>query len=86
MFLPAVLWINTQFFKFPIDLVLYSQKIGPLQLAIHVVQNRRAGEQSRPETRQTKGIQSQRYFYSLQQGGFVPREWLAAKSLLWIMN
>ena len=58
VFLPAVLWINTQFFKFPIDLVLYSQKVGPLQLAIHVVQNRRAGDQSRTETRQTKGIQS----------------------------
>ena len=27
---------------------------GPLQLAIHVVQNRRAGDQSRTGTRQTK--------------------------------
>ena len=28
--------------------------VGPLQLAIHVVQNRRAGDQSRTGTRQTK--------------------------------
>ena len=30
--------------------------IGPLQLAIHVVRNRRAGEQSHTGTRQTKEI------------------------------
>ena len=54
VFLPAVLWINTQIFKFPINLVLYSQKIGPLQLAIHEVQNRHTGEQSRAGTRKNK--------------------------------
>ena len=30
--------------------------LGPFQLAIHMVQNRRAGEQIRTETRQIKGI------------------------------
>jgi len=36
---------NTQMSKFTIELVLYPQTIGPLQLAIHVIQNRHAGEQ-----------------------------------------
>ena len=30
--------------------------MGPLQVVIHLVQNRRAGKQNRTETRQTKGI------------------------------
>ena len=66
-------------------------RIGPLQLAIHVVQNRRAGEQKSHWNKTNK----ENYLYklcmsfvclvpvrlALQRGSFAPREWLAAKSL-----
>ena len=67
--------------------------IGPLQLAIHVAQNRRAGR-----AKVALGQDKQRKLpfkimyvfclscpsatFALQPGGFVPREWLAAKGLL----
>ena len=66
-------------------------KIGPLQLAIHVVQNRHAGEQKSQwdKTNKTYMIWNGNFLclscpgatFALQRGGFVPREWLAAKGL-----
>ena len=64
--------------------------IGPLQLAIRVVQNRRAGEQ---KSHCRDKINKENYHlkfcmsfvclalatFALQHGGFVPREWLAAR-------
>ena len=65
---------------------------NPLQLAIHVVQNRRAGEQkSHWDNKQNTCIilngnllclSCPSATFALQHGGFVPREWLAAKGLL----
>ena len=66
-------------------------KIGPLQLTIHVVQNRHAGEQKShwDKTNKTYMIWNGNFLclscpsatFALQHGGFVPREWLAAKGL-----
>ena len=62
--------------------------IGPLQpiVAIHVVQNRPAGELEQDKQRKLFfKIMHAFYFsclsatFALQHGGFVPREWLAAK-------
>ena len=63
-------------------------KIGPLQLAIHVLQNRHAGEQT-SHWDKTYMIWNGNFLclscpsatFALQRGGFVPREWLAAKGL-----
>ena len=57
--------------------------IGSLQVAIHVVQNRRAGEQK------TYIILNCNFLclscpsatFAHQHGGFAPRDWLPAKSL-----
>ena len=70
--------------------------IDPLQLAIHVVQNRHVGTQSHTGTRQTKGIHilngnflclscPSATFVS-QHGSFVPREWKAAKGLFYVLK
>ena len=68
--------------------------IGPLQLAIHVVQNRHAGEQKTHWGKQTKGIYTFKIngnflclscpstTFALKCFGLVPREWLDAKGLL----
>ena len=58
--------------------------IGPLQLAIHVVRNRRAGEQSHTGTRQARKLPCKIMYafvlsqysatFALQHGGFIPRE------------
>ena len=66
--------------------------IGPLQLAIHVVQNHHTGEQkSRWVDKQRKLPFKIMYVFclscpsatfALQRGGFAPREWLDAKGLL----
>ena len=63
--------------------------IGPLQLAIHVVQNRHAGELEQDKQRKLPFTKIMYAFYlsclsatfALQHGGFVPREWLATKGL-----
>ena len=72
--------------------------IGPLQLVIHVVQNRRAGEQKSHYDKQDKQRKLQfRIMYvlclscpsaafSLQRGGFVPCEWLAVKGPIGFPN
>ena len=77
----------------PSDLLTFSYRIGPLQLAIHMVQNDRAGEQKSHWDKTNKenyhlklcmsvvGLVSAATF-ALQRCGFVPREWLAAKGLL----
>ena len=67
-------------------------RIGPLQLAIHVVQNRRAGEQKSHWDKTNKGIIDQIMYvfclscpsatFALQHGGFEPREWLAARAYI----
>ena len=67
------------------------QPVGPLQLAIHVVQSRRAGEQKSHWDKTNKGnyhLKLRVFCWScpsatfvLRHGGFVPREWLAANSL-----
>ena len=67
--------------------------MGPLQLAIHVVQNHRAEEQKSHWDKTNKGnyhlklcnmscLSCPSATFALQRGDFVPREWLAAKSLL----
>ena len=68
-------------------------RIGPLQLAIHVVQNRLAGEQKShwDKTNKTQRqcemvinflcLSCPSATFTLQHAGFVPREWLAAKGL-----
>ena len=67
--------------------------IGPLQLAIHVTQNRHAGEQTVAlgQDEQRKLQFKIMYVFCLtcpcvtfahQHGSFVSREWLAAKGLL----
>ena len=67
--------------------------IGSLQRAIHVVQNRRAGERkSHLDIDKQKKLPFQimyvfylscpRATFALQRGGFVARKWLAAKGLL----
>ena len=64
-----------------------------MQLAIHVVQNRHAGEQKSHWDKTNKEKLPFQIMYvfclscpsatfALQPGGFVPREWLAAKGLL----
>ena len=68
------------------------QQIGPLQLAIHVVQNHHAGEQKSLWDKTTKRhtilngnflcLSCPSATFALQHGGCVPREWLAAKGLL----
>ena len=72
--------------------------IGPLQLAIHVVQNRHAGEQKTHWGKQTKGIYTFKIngnflclscpstTFALKCFGLVPREWLDAKGLLGKQN
>ena len=72
-------------------LSFYSKPIGPLQLAIHVVQNRRAGEQKSHRDKTNKEnyhfkscmscLSCPSATFAHQRGGFVPREWLAAKGL-----
>ena len=67
-------------------------RIGPLQLVIHVVQNRHAGEQKSHWNKNNKEnyhfklcmpfLSCSSATFALQHGGFVPREWLAAKGLL----
>ena len=69
----------------------FSCEIGHLQLAIHMVQNRHAGEQkSLGQDKQKAYIILTGNFlclscpsttFSLQHGNFVPREWLPAKGL-----
>ena len=71
-------------------------KIGPLQLAIHVVQNCRAGEQNLHWDKTNKRhIILNFYFlclsgpsvtFALEQSSCVPREWLAAKGPLHILS
>ena len=74
-------------------------KIGPLQVAVNVVQNRRTGEQKSHWDKTNKGNYHLIIMYAFclscpsatfahQYGGFVPREWLPAKGLLlgWIDN
>ena len=67
-------------------------QIGPLQLAIHVVQNRRAGGQKSHWDKTNKEnyhfklcmsfcLSCPSATFVLQRGGFVVREWLAAKGL-----
>ena len=66
--------------------IVRRQSIGPLHLAIHVVQNPRAGEQKSPWDKTNKGHYHLTFMNAvclrcpcgLQHGGFVPREWLAA--------
>ena len=71
------------------------EQIGPLQLAIHVVQNRRAGEQKSHWDKTNRKLPFTIIYapvyvfylscpsatFALQRGGFVPREELAAKGL-----
>ena len=58
-----------------------------MQLAIHMVQNRRAGEQkshldeTNKENYHVFCLSCPSATFALQRGGFVPREWLAAKGL-----
>ena len=59
-------------------------RIGPLQLAIHVVQNCHAGEQQKAYIILNGNflcLSCPRATFALQYSGFVPREWLAAKGL-----
>ena len=66
--------------------------MGTLLLAIRVVQNRRAGEKVALGPDKQSELPFKIMFVSclscssatsvLQHGGFVPREWLAAKGLL----
>ena len=59
--------------------------IGLLQLAIYVVQNHRAGEQKSGQDKKIMYVfclSCPSATFALQRGGFVPREWLAAKGLL----
>ena len=59
-------------------------RIGPLQLAIHVVQNGHAGEQQKAYIILNGNflcLSCPRATFALQYSGFVPREWLAAKGL-----
>ena len=59
-------------------------RIGPLQLAIHVVQNCHAGEQQKAYIILNGNflcLSCPRVTFALQYSGFVPREWLAAKGL-----
>ena len=68
----------------------YTKTIGSLQVAIHVVQNRRAGEQKGQDKQRKLQFKIMYVFclscpsatFAHQHGGFVPREWLPAKSLL----
>ena len=62
--------------------------IGPLQLAIHVVQNRHAGELEHDKQRKLPFKIMYAFYlscfsatFALQHGRFVPREWFAAKGL-----
>ena len=65
--------------------------IGPLQLAIHVTKNRRAGEQKshRDKSKKTYITLNCNFLclsfpsatFAHQHGGVVSREWLAAKGL-----
>ena len=66
------------------------QLISPLQLAIHVVQNPHVGEQKLLWDKIKADIILNGNFlclscpsatFALQFGGFIPREWLAAKGL-----
>ena len=67
-------------------------KIGPLQPAIHVVQNRHGGEQKSHwnKTNKRYSILNGNFLclscpsmtFPLEQSSFVPCEWLAAKGLL----
>ena len=70
--------------------------VGPLQLSIHVVQCRRTGEHWRVALGQDKQkayiIVNSNYLwlsfpsvtFALQHGGFLLREWLAAKGSYWV--
>ena len=68
-----------------------SQLIGPLQLAIHVVQTPMLENKSLSGTRQIKtyiilngnflSLSCPSATFALQFGRFIPREWLAAKGL-----
>ena len=71
--------------------------IGPLQLAIHMVQNRRAGEQKSYWDKTNKEnyhfklcmsfcLSCPSATFALQHGSFVPREWPAAKGLFVISS
>ena len=72
--------------------------IGPFQLAIHVVQNHRAGEEKSQWNKTTnKGKYHLKILYAilfvlsqcdfaLQHGGFVSRKWPAAKGLFNLIN
>ena len=69
-----------------------TKSIGPLQLAIHVTQHRRAGEQKSHWDKTNKENYNLKLCMSCltcpcatfarQHGGFLSREWLAAKGLL----
>ena len=70
----------------------YGLVIGPLQLVIHVVQIRRAGEQKSHWDMTNKDNYHFKLMYvfclscpsatfARQRGGFVPHEWPAAKGL-----
>ena len=59
-------------------------RIGPLQLAIDVVQNCHAGEQQKAYIVLNGNflcLSCPRATFALQYSGFVPREWQAAKGL-----
>ena len=74
----------------------YSVQIGPLQLAILVVQNRRAGTQKSHWDKTNIGkyrLKLSAFCWSCpranfvsQHGGFVPRVWQAAKGLYLSFN
>ena len=71
--------------------LLQQQILGPLQLAIHVVQNRWRAKVALGLDKQRKlpfkimyafCLSCPSATFTLQRCGFVPREWLAAKGLL----
>ena len=72
--------------------LVFIRAIGPLQLVIHVVQNRSVGEQKSHWDKKNKENYHFKILYvfclscpnatlALPRGGFVPHEWLAAKGL-----
>ena len=73
-----------------LDIITYREWIGPLQLSIHVVQNRHVGTQKSHWGKTNNIIWNSNFLcssctsvtFASQHGGFVPREWKAAKGLL----
>ena len=67
-------------FRFPVQL-----KLGPLQLAIHVTLGQDKQKGYIISNDNFLCFSSPSATFPLQHGGFVPREWLAAKGLLLLM-